>query len=160
MEPLALKDIHLPSEVAVWPLAPGWWLLIGLLVLIAVAVWLGVKRYRRGAVLREAQQMLASLRKDNQLRPAEKLAALSGLMRRVAISTAPRNEVASLTGNRWLMYLDQGLKDAPFSQGPGRCLAESPYRSEPAELDAAELAAVFECCQTWIKARKLPRRNK
>lgn len=157
MEPLALKDIHLPSEVAVWPLAPGWWLLAGLLVLGAVAVWLAVRRYRRGAVLREAKQMLVSLLNDNQLGPAEKLASLSALIRRVAISTAVRTEVANLTGSDWLAYLDQGLKGAPFSQGPGQYLADSPYRAKPVELGAQELAAVFACCQIWINSRRLQR---
>ncbi|MEL0036507.1 MAG: DUF4381 domain-containing protein, partial [Gammaproteobacteria bacterium] len=37
-DPLAnLRDIHLPGDVSWWPLAPGWWILI--VVVIAVLVW-------------------------------------------------------------------------------------------------------------------------
>ena len=47
-DPLAeLRDIHLPEAVSLWPLAPGWWLLLALIAAVlglSIAVWL--RRYR------------------------------------------------------------------------------------------------------------------
>ena len=45
-DPLSqLADIHLPYPVSFWPLAPGWWVLIGILVVIAI--WMLVLAFRR-----------------------------------------------------------------------------------------------------------------
>jgi hypothetical protein len=38
-DPLAaLRDIHLPEAVSFWPLAPGWWIALGIMVGLAVAI--------------------------------------------------------------------------------------------------------------------------
>ena len=56
-----LRDIHLPPPVSWWPLAPGWWLLLGtLLLLTAIAFWLW-RRRRRSNWRREALRELAQL---------------------------------------------------------------------------------------------------
>ncbi|RBP51289.1 DUF4381 domain-containing protein [Arenicella xantha] len=45
-----LHDVHLPPEVAAWPLAPAWWLLFGVLVcLTAFFIWWRRRRQRRRA---------------------------------------------------------------------------------------------------------------
>ena len=49
-DPLAgLRDIALPAAVSWWPLAPGWWLLLGLVLLFALALplWLWWRHRRR-----------------------------------------------------------------------------------------------------------------
>jgi len=35
-----LRDIHLPGAVTLWPLAPGWWLILGGLLALALGVHL------------------------------------------------------------------------------------------------------------------------
>ena len=42
-----LADIHLPDPVSWWPLAPGWWMLLGLAVSIFIAVALLVAARKR-----------------------------------------------------------------------------------------------------------------
>ena len=47
---LPLKDIHLPPEIGIWPPAPGWWvLLILVLAVIGLSIWLW-RRYQRHPV--------------------------------------------------------------------------------------------------------------
>jgi hypothetical protein len=152
MDQLPLKDIHLPNNVSAWPPAPGWIILAVLLpVLLALGVYL-YKRIRRKTALKSAAQMLNALRKEDVQDPLQVLVALSAWLRRVAISTAPRADVASLSGSAWLAYLDTQLADAPFSQGIGRCLAGSQYqRKAPEDVD---LDALFNLCERWLKHQK------
>ncbi|WP_315982906.1 DUF4381 domain-containing protein [Aliamphritea spongicola] len=58
-DPLAeLRDIHLPEAVGYWPVAPGWWLLLAsVLVLAGLIVWT-VRRYRHNAYRRAAAKEL------------------------------------------------------------------------------------------------------
>jgi len=51
---LPLRDIHLPAPLSWWPPAPGWWLLLTLLVAIALLGGYLLHRYRRNALQRAA----------------------------------------------------------------------------------------------------------
>lgn len=155
MESLPLKDIHLPPEVSVWPLATGWWLLIGLILLFMLSSFWLYRHFKRRAGLRLANKMLLAIASDTQQNDHQKLIALSALLRRVALSNAPRAQVASLNGAAWLAYLDSGFKDAPFSQGVGRCLADGHYRPESSAID---MPALIKLCQRWLKQQQ-PKRG-
>ncbi len=73
---------------------------------------------------------------------------LSLLLRRVALSYHPRPQVAALIGERWLEFLETGLGDGRFRDGPGRALLEAPYR-RVAEIDGEEL---LRLCNDWLRA--------
>jgi hypothetical protein len=149
MEPLPLKDIHLPNPVTFWPPALGWWLLAVFVPISIVLCRYLYRRIRRQTALKTAKKLLSAIRRDSDADGRQTLAALSALLRRVAISTAPRSDVASLRGEAWLAYLDQALPDAPFTQGPGRCLGDGHYRqTSPAD---AEMEALFVVCERWLK---------
>jgi len=36
---IAIRDIHLPDAISWWPLAPGWWGLLALIVIAIVLFW-------------------------------------------------------------------------------------------------------------------------
>lgn len=149
MEPLPLKDIHLPNTTLFWPPAPGWWLLVVLLPLTIVLLRYFYRRIRRRTAVKTAALLLSGLREMRQSDSKQTLTDLSALLRRVAISTTPRSDVASLRGADWLAYLDSSLADTAFTQGVGRCLADGHYRqAAPSEL---ELEALFELCERWLK---------
>lgn len=140
---LPLRDIHLPAAVSSWPLAPGWWILFGLLVVAIFSGW----RFWQGRRLRRLA--LARLKELANL-PETKLAtALSRLLRQVAISHFPQKS-AGLVGQSWLEFLDRPFKDRPFTDGVGRCLCDAPYRADT-QIDSAALIAL---CRRWLK--KLP----
>ena len=154
MEPLPLKDIHLPETVNWWPPAPGWWLLAVLLPFLIIAVVYFYKTIRRQSALKTAGKLLAAIKYEDNQDSLQKLAALSALMRRVALSTAARTDVAALSGEAWLAYLDASFQDKPFSTGIGRCLADGHYRpTVPADAD---LDALFKLTERWLKNRKYP----
>jgi hypothetical protein len=71
------------------------------------------------------------------------------LLRRVAVSRHPRAQVASLTGRRWLEFLDSVSGDTGFSGGPGRILADAPYN--PA-LRPDNIPDLIDLCRRWLEA--------
>ncbi|WP_158247214.1 DUF4381 domain-containing protein [Geothermobacter hydrogeniphilus] len=147
MPPLPLRDLHLPPEIGVWPLAPGWWLLVGLLVLLIVAALLLARFRQRRRFRRLALLQLETLK---NLHGSELAAALSYLLRQAALCHFSPQQVAGLSGEDWLKFLDTPFADRPFSRGYGRCLQDAPYRPL-VDIDEARL---LELCRDWLK--KLP----
>ena len=154
---LPLKDIHLPQAVSAWPPALGWWILLLLMGLLAVAgVLLYLHRKRRTA-LRTAKKHLRALRNDLGKSNQQKIAELSILIRRVVISLSPDSRAAGLTAHDWLAYLDGSLKDKPFSNGIGSILAFYPYQKQAITDD--ELIKLFALCERWLKTQSLHRKR-
>ncbi|HYE36727.1 DUF4381 domain-containing protein [Methylocaldum sp.] len=148
MQPLPLRDIHLPEPVSWWPPAIGWWIVLAAtLLLTAAAIWL-VRRRRRVTVAKLALRELNALQTDSTLGMTEKLRRLSALLRRASLSAHPREEVAGLTGEAWLEWLDGPLKTPRFSQGAGRALLDAPYRP----VGEADMDSLVALCRDWLKA--------
>ena len=129
---LSLRDIHLPGAPEFWPPAWGWWLLLATLVVLLLVVlmrqWRRVMRRRRVARL---LRLLKRLQCRGDLSDAQRLAELSGLLRRVALMHHSRRDIASLTGSDWLAFLDASGGHGGFANGPGRVLGEGPYARKP-----------------------------
>ena len=149
---LPLHDIVLPKAIGWWPPAIGWWLLLVLIPLLIYLLWRVIKWLRRKTATKTALKLLKQLRQDTRLSDQQKLAELSMLLRRVAISTAADGQAAGLTGKAWLEFLDCSVPSQPFSQGPGRCLATAQY--QPQMQDDIDLDAVFALCEQWIKKQR------
>jgi hypothetical protein len=149
--PLAgLRGYHLPGPVSWWPPAPGWWVLAILLALAASSmVWLLLRRKRRRAALRVALAELEALSDEHTaIDPDAAARRLSRLLRRYALTRFPRREVAGLTGDDWLRFLDDTGGEQAFSRGPGRLLREAPYRTDSDADALRELAAL---ARAWIR---------
>lgn len=154
-DPLAdLRGYHLPDAPAWWPPAPGWWLLAGLLLVLALFLVLYLMRCRRRrAAARLAFAELAALRAELAAGQGTEVfvRGLSRLLRRFALARFPRTQVAGLAGDEWLAFLDDhsGKKpgEAGFCKGPGRLLAEAPYRPAK-DLPGETLADLVE---RWIR---------
>jgi len=154
---LPLRGLHLPEPVGWWPLAPGWWLLIAVLVVasaLLIRTWL--QRRARSAARRRALRQLEESRSAyaHHGNPVTLGAEVSELLRRTMLAYAPRAEVAGLTGDAWLAWLDRDLDEPRFRDGPGRKLLELPYRNpetvaEDEDIDGM-LAAVRQRLQTPV----------
>lgn len=149
---LPLRDIHLPEPIGWWPPALGWWLLLILIPTLIIASWWLYKRITRRTAVKTARKLLRQIRRDTQSDDIDKLRQLSALLRRVAISVAPRRDCAGLTGEDWLRYLDRSVKGSPFSEGVGRCLVNAHYRKTVDE--AIDMSAMLELCEQWLKGQK------
>lgn len=149
---LPLRDIHLPEAVSWWPPAPGWWLLLGLVILLAISV---VYLWRRRTRSRYRRIALREIGEMSDLPPAELAAALSQLLRQAALCYFPRHDCAGLCGEEWLAFLDRPFADQPFSQGIGRSLLDAPYRK--ATLNDSE--ALIDLCRRWLKQLPMTVKN-
>lgn len=154
---LSLRDIHLPDAVSWWPPAPGWWALLVLCFLMVFSVWLfRLIKYRRSvrvAAIQSLQDISATFLREKDAHQLVK--SLSILLRRICLSYFPRSEVAGLTGEKWLAFLDHcldwGNVSERFSQGAGRTLITAPYQPQ-STLQGEQL---LNLCQHWIKALPL-----
>jgi len=148
MDPTALplRDLHLPDPLGWWPLAPGWWVLI---VLLSVAMgWLlyrAWKHYRFNAARRYAIRTLAAIEAEylSHRDPVRLGQQLSELLRRGMLAYAPRHEVAGLTGEAWLQWLDKGLPVPCFHTEGGKSLLSLPYRNPDGDFSDIDVNALL-----------------
>ena len=141
-EQIPLRDLHLPDAVGWWPLAPGWWFLIAVGIAgLALLIRRQLQIRARGAARRHALNQLKYLVADyEQHRDAVAFSsALSELLRRTMLAYAPRHDIAGLTGDAWLAWLDQDLDAPRFQTAAGRKLLELPYRRPDDKVAAMEL---------------------
>jgi hypothetical protein len=130
-----LRDIVVPPPVALWPPAPGWWVIgAGLLAALAIVLWRWIQAYRADAYRREALRELARLSDPAGLLP---------VLKRAAMVAYGRDAVASLTGPAFLAFLDRTGATSAFTTGPVRSLARRAYAPDiriPAEAADRALA--------------------
>ena len=159
-EKLALRDIHLPDSLSWWPLAPGWWILLFLIVILVMAVFYFIRRRRnmRMSAIYLAKEELSRIEKEfksNQDK-VNLVQEISELIRRVSISLSNRSESASLTGEKWLLFLNELNGDESFTKGIGRVLIEAPYQNKP-NYNEKELLSLISA---WIDSAKSNTSNK
>jgi hypothetical protein len=144
-EQIPLRDLHLPEAIGWWPPAPGWWLLLALLLVGAIFALRHLLAIRsRGAARRQALQDLDRLTAEFERHPDAVAFAsrLSALLRRTMLAYAPRRDVAGLTGEEWLAWLDRDFDQPLFQTAAGRKLLELPYRRPSDEVAAMDLIDV------------------
>jgi hypothetical protein len=159
-QPLPLHDIHLPPPLSWWPLAPGWWYLLGLIIILSSILYFLVRWYKKGAIKREALICLQQIEEEYSKKGDSLLLVknLSTLLRRMALSSFPREKVAGLTGESWLQFLDNHnwtkppQQSADFQSGAGQILLTAPYQPQ---VQQKEVDALFALCKQWIKKSKL-----
>jgi hypothetical protein len=152
-EQIPLRDLHLPDPVGWWPLAPGWWLLITLAV--AGIVYLLYRQYRRWRHNRLRRIALAELSRvyNNYRQGTDALTLakdISELLRRAMLAYSPRAEVAGLTGEPWLAWLDRGLEDQPFTTGVGRTIESLPYQRPESIDDDTDISGLIDVVRRRI----------
>ena len=151
-DPLAqLHPLREPGAIGWWPPAPGWWVL--LLVLLsataALLAWLWLRhrrnRYRRLglAQLREVEQRYRT--DGDSLALA---AAVNALLKTVALQAYPRTDVAGIHGQAWADFLNStGGQAVSFDNS----MAAAHYL--PAS-DAPEPAQLCDQASLWIRQHR------
>ncbi len=154
----ALEKLHemlLPVPPSWMPQTVGWYLAFAL-ALIAGGRWAfrRLQRYRSNQYRRSAVAELALIEQELK-RPecwSNAASRIPTLLKRTALSAFPREEVASLSGARWLAFLDKTMGEKAFSEGEGRVLTELAYASlsQHAHLPDASIEGLLRLARRWI----------
>jgi len=143
---LPLRDLHLPDAIGWWPLAPGWWVVLAIAVAVFVYLaWRVYKRWQFHAPRRYALRELARFEAEylEHRNPVVLGKQLSELLRRGMLAYAPREEVAGLTGEAWLVWLDEGMPLPYFHTEGGKSLLNLPYRDPEGEFSEIDINALI-----------------
>lgn len=147
-----LRDIHLPSPIGWWPLAPGWYFILGLC--IAILIWgsyLAWRYHENARAKKQALKILIHYEQEYQReRNSQKSAACVGeLLKRVALVYYPRQQVAGLQGEEWLVFLNETGKAVDFFSVKKE-ITELPYKPSHNQ----DLSLLFAQAKLWIKQRR------
>ena len=149
-----LNDIVAPAAAGWLPLAPGWYV-VGFLLLVLMVI-LG---FRQGQSWRDNRYRRAALAELQSLRSQPepgKLQELPALLKRAALSRWPREQVASLAGADWHRFLDDTAGKALFCDAAGQTLDRLAYsgNSDPALFDA-ETGRLLDASEFWLRHHRI-----
>lgn len=147
----ALVEIRDPAPVSNAPATTAWavvFVVAGLLLLtVGLLLW---RRWRENAYRR------AALRHLDRIARTGALSELPVLVKRVALEVWPREQVAALSGEAWLTFLDASYGGSGFTVGPGRRLPDLAYGGATLPRDSEpELVALV---RNWIHSHRAKQR--
>lgn len=146
-------EVVSPHAVSWLPQTAGWAWLGGLLLLWLLRYsWRSLRhwyhnRYRREAVAR-LQQIASGTSQESMLIELNKLLKLT------ALSAFSREQVASLSGEAWVDFLDAHCAAAPFSGEQRQLLAHGPYKTGAIENKTQQ--HLIDACRNWIRNHENP----
>ena len=146
---IPLREMQMPDAIGWWPLAPGWWLLLLLVVCGIAALFFYIRKKLKDPkrfALRELEIIVG--RYESSQDKAALLMECNGLLKRLAITLYPRKKVAHLSGHEWLAFLERSSA-IPIAELP-KIIQAGPYQKH-VDFDADELM-IF--CKRWLKAVK------
>ncbi len=163
MDPSQLRDIHVDMGYPWWPPAPGWWLLVGALVMLGLLLWRYDPRWRLyvplpvislGTWRWEAAQELRALRRRLEREPVKPCAAdLSELLRRIAMARHGRAACAGLHGEDWLAWLTGNDPRGFDWTRHARALLDAPYAQPAAANTQREaISRLVDAAMEWVAA--------
>jgi hypothetical protein len=151
---LPLRDLHLPEPIGWWPLAPGWWVVLALLaVALVYLAWRWYRAWVFNAPRRFALRELARIEAEylEHRDPVVLGKQLSELLRRGMLAYAPRADVAGLTGEDWLAWLDSGMPVPYFHTEGGKSLLTLPYRDPQGDFSDIDVGALLAAVRMRLR---------
>lgn len=151
---IILRDIHDLDAVPWLPLAPGWWWIIGIVVLVSVLAGIryfirysGLMPGWRGDARRQLRDLKRALRKGD---PRDVAGRLSILLRRIAIARSGRDQTAGLAGEAWLAWLEQDDRNG-FKWSKGAVvLLQAPYMPPDITVKRNEVMRLITAAMRWV----------
>lgn len=151
-----LRDIHDLDAIPWWPLAQGWWVVIGLLLLLLAAAglryWLrysGLMPGWRGDARRQLRVLQKALRQEE---PRTVAGRLSTLLRRIAMARVGRRQAAGLSGDRWLTWLEENDSTGFSWTTRGKILLHAPYMPPTRMVERKDVARLVAAARRWVDA--------
>jgi uncharacterized membrane protein len=147
-----IDEVILPESISLIPQTIGW-KIVGVL-LIAYILWrsfLAWRLWQKNWYRREGLQVLAKIKSVVDGGKTNAVSQLPALLKSVALQAYPRGEVAQLSGQLWLDFLDSKLVDKKFNAANALLMvAYSPMDSW--QLSAEDVQTLFLSCENWISS--------
>ena len=157
-----LKDIHLPPEVGLWPLAPAWWVL---LVLILGALVVTIHKFRQHRAKNRYRNTAAKLLNQSYLEwqdqdnTSQYLHTANSLLRRCVLHATinadqtplndKQNSSIGATGKTWIKILNSFLKQN-LTEKTESALTVKSYQDNP----DVDIEQVHQELTAWINNHK------
>jgi len=158
------SDLHpaiAPDRVPFEMLTIGWYLLMGIIILIFIIfVVFQFRRWLKKKYRREANKILTSDIKPLVLSPNDRqkgLSRLSALLKQVAIKSYSREKVAGLYGEPWIEFLNSSCHSVDFKKLHSVNLVDSQYQPNKklAQIESSELEKLIRYSQKWIGGHRV-----
>ena len=149
-----LHDIEGLDPISWWPLAPGWWILIviGLVILGLGGYQLVCRLLFKRSWKYDTLNKLDSLEKTlNETTAQEVVLQLSEYLRRIALRRFPRADCAGLIGNHWLIWLSQHDPRQFNWEQKGSLLVEAPYAPMLAIESTDQIKEMIHAARNWVR---------
>ncbi len=141
-----LAPLRTPDPIGFWPLAPVWWVVIGLLVIaLSFLCFQLLKRYQRNSYRREALKWLSELQEANS-----DVQALSGALKATALNAYEATSVASLSDESWPNFLRESCSKLSGDALDVLSRVPEPNPGVVSALDWRDAAL-------WVKYHEVPR---
>ncbi|HSX20278.1 MAG TPA: DUF4381 domain-containing protein [Gammaproteobacteria bacterium] len=149
-----LIDIQGLDQISWWPLAFGWWVVLGLVIVgVVVAsffLWRSLK-YKRSWQYKAFKRLAKMQSQLGQSEPKQILQNLSLELRKIAMLTTQRETCAGLIGDQWLQWLQQH-DPAGFDWAQnGRLITALQYMPATEINDPAQINELICAAQGWVK---------
>jgi hypothetical protein len=149
-----LRDIRGLDPMPWWHIAPGWFVVAALLVLLSIFLYWWLSRPPKSRWQEEAERELRRLRKRLR-RESNKnvLSDFSELLRRIAMAKHGRESCAGLYGEDWLQWLHEHDPKGFRWQDEARLLLNLAYAPPTTEVEPATVRKLLDATQVWVQAR-------
>jgi cbb3-type cytochrome oxidase subunit 3 len=145
---LPLKDIYLPDPIGLWPLAPGWWLLIILIItLIATAVWFWQYNRKHRIAKQQTRDLIIAAYAQWQMDQNNEhyCETINQSLKRYW--RLYNKDAMALSGKGWVDALNRIAKSPIFTGDLAHALASGPY-CPASDIPHAELQ---QAALHWLK---------
>lgn len=150
-----MQDIEGVDNANWWPLAPGWWVIITIVLLMVIRFIfsylrrLAYKRTWQYKIFEELIQMQKELNNENA---SEIVVKLSEILRRVLMYKYSRIECAGLVGDAWLKWLTKKDQNKFDWEKHGKLLTGAAYAPPGKEkISPQELNKLLDATKKWVE---------
>ena len=141
-----LAPLRSPDPIGFWPLAPVWWVIIGLLVIaLGFLSFQWLKRYQRNTYRREAMKWLSELQEANS-----DVQALSRALKTTALNAYEATSVANLSDELWPNFLRDSCSKL---SSDALAILSRAHAPDPGSLSTLD----WRDAMLWVKYHEVPR---
>lgn len=149
-----LYDIEGLDPISCWPLGPGWWLLLILIIIFVIGLF--ILYFKKQTLKRSWQYLILNQLSDFEKNLCEENAQatvvqLSELLRRIAMHQYSRVECAGLEGKVWLSWLKKHDPKQFDWETKGKILVEAPYSPSSLTVSLEEVLDFIKAIRRWVK---------